>query len=400
MTPEDQRIDVDCLVVGGGPVGSVTASEVAKGGWNVLMIEKRAEIGVPVRCGEGISKELLALVDLSGKERFIDARMDGAKIHSPSGHTVVLGPEIAGPEVGYVIRREYFDQELAERVVRSGGEVWVRAEALSLERTDDGFMVEVRHINEMIMVHAKVLVAADGFESKVASWAGINTGLDPGDIDTCLQYEMVGIDTDERYTEFFLGKDIAPGGYVWCFPKEKGTANVGIGINGSLIDAPSAPKRYLDDFIKSRSRFSKGSITEINGGGVSVSLPLEECVADHLIVVGDAARMIDPLTGGGIYNGCYAGIQAGRTIREALEAGDTSKKALEPYEKRWRDRLETEMARNYLAKEKMLEVPDDVIDKVVLAVSEFDLKEITTEELLKAVASKYPKVMEALDDLI
>lgn len=397
---EADTIVVDCLVIGAGPAGSITAREVAKGGWNVLLIEKRPEIGVPVRCGEGVSKQLLDLVGLEKEGIHIDSEMDGAKIHSPSGHIITLGPEIAGPEVGFVIKREYFDQRLAEESARAGAKVWVRADALSMKRVEDGFDVEVQRVNEKVRIRTKVVVAADGYESQVARWAGLDTKLELKDIDTCIQYEMVGIDTDERYTEFFLGKDIAPGGYIWCFPKDGSTANVGIGVNGAMITSPRAAKRYLDGFIKSRGRFSKGNITEINGGGVSVSLPLEETVADHLLIVGDAARMIDPLTGGGIYNGCYAGIQAGKTICEALEKGDTSKASLDVYESRWRGRLEMEMARNYLAKEKLLEVSDEMLDKVISAISEYDLQEITTEELLKAIASKYPEVIEELGSLL
>jgi digeranylgeranylglycerophospholipid reductase len=167
-----------------------------------------------------------------------------------------------------------------------------------------------------------------------------------------------------------------------------------------MVDGPGDPKKYLDEFIASDPRFSKGRITEINGGAVSVSLPLEETVSDHLVIVGDAARMIDPLTGGGVYNGCFAALQAGKTICEALEKGDTSKTALEPYERRWREGLEMEMARNYLAKEKLLEVSDETLDKVISAIAEYDLKEISTEELLKALASRYPEVIEEIGSFL
>ncbi|MBN1390112.1 MAG: NAD(P)/FAD-dependent oxidoreductase [Candidatus Thermoplasmatota archaeon] len=391
---------VDCLVIGAGPAGSVTAREVAKGGWSVLMVEKRPEIGVPVRCGEGISKQLLDMIGLEKDPSFISAEMDGAKIISPGGHVLTLGPEIAGPEVGFIIEREVFDQRLAKMAARAGAEIWVRAEAVSYEDAGDGVVVGIKLISGAISVKARVVVAADGFESLIARWAGIETKLDIKDIDTCLQYEMVGIETDDRYTEFFVGRRYVPGGYVWCFPKEHGIANVGLGVNGLFVNEAGDTKRYLDDFIASNPRFSKGKITEINGGGVSVSLPLEETVADHLVIVGDAARMIDPLTGGGVYNACYAALQAGKTICEALEKNDTSKAALEPYERRWRDGLEMEMARNYIAKEKLLEVSDETLDKVISAISGYDMKDITTEEILRAVGSRYPEVLKVLGGLM
>jgi digeranylgeranylglycerophospholipid reductase len=167
-----------------------------------------------------------------------------------------------------------------------------------------------------------------------------------------------------------------------------------------LIDEKATPKTYLDNFIAKNPRFSKGTIIKTVGGGVSVCLPLEETVADNLIIVGDAARMIDPLTGGGIYNGCYSAIQAGKTICEALEKETYDKEALSSYEERWRERLEMEMARNFLAKEKLIEISDETLNSVVSAISEYDLKEMSTEELLKALKDKHPELVDKIGSFL
>jgi digeranylgeranylglycerophospholipid reductase len=390
----------DCLVIGAGPAGSTTAWKLAEKGRSVLLIEKRKEIGVPVRCGEGISKQLLELIGVEPDNSWISTEMDGAMIYSPSDHMLSIGPEIAGPEVGYVIRREGLDQELARRAARGGAVVRVMTEAVSMKRSDEGWKVVLRTIEGIREIQAKVVVAADGYESLVAGWAGLNSRLGMKDIDTCIQYEMVGIEVIDKFTEFFLGKQRAPGGYIWCFPKGRDVANIGIGVNGALIENLAEPKRYIDMFIEKNERFSKGMITEINAGAVSVSLPMERTVTDSLLVVGDAARMIDPLTGGGVYNSCFAAIQAALTIDEALEEGDTTEKGLGRYEERWRDGIENEMVRNYLAKEKMLSISDEVLDKIIIAISEYELEDITTDELLKAIISKYPEVMDDLSDIL
>ena len=386
----------DCLIVGAGPAGSTAAWKLAERGRSVLLIEKRQEIGVPVRCGEGISKQLLDIIGLEPDGRWISSEMDGAIIHSPSMIDIVLGPEIAGPEVGYVIQRDNFDQALARKAARAGAVIEVRAEALSMKRVDNGWNVRIKDLNGVRTERASMVIAADGFESHVASWAGIDTSLSLKNMDTCIQYEMVGVEVVDRFTEFYLGRKKAPGGYVWCFPKGKDIANIGLGINGSMISGRADPKKYLDDFIRNDERFNKGTVTEINGGGVSVSLPIEKTVSDNFLVIGDAARMIDPLTGGGVYNGCYAALQAAITVDEAMEMSDLSANGLLPFERRWRDHLENEMVRNFLAKEKLLEVSDEILDKVIDAIAGYDLKEVNTEELLKAIASKYPEI---LDDI-
>lgn len=383
----------DCLVVGGGPAGSTTAWKLAGKGRDVLLLEKRQEIGVPVRCGEGISKQLLDLVGLERDPAWISSEMDGAIIHSPGGTSLALGPEIAGPEVGFVIRREAFDQLLARKAARAGAEVRVKSEVISLKRKDGIWEAVVRTVEGEKRVRSRIVVAADGFESGISRMAGIDTRIGPRDMDSCIQYEMVGVETEERFTEFFLGREKAPGGYIWCFPKGKDIANVGIGVNGSFMRDGGEPLRLLDRFISENDRFRNGTITEINAGGVSVSLPPDRTVADSFLAVGDAARMVDPLTGGGVYNGCFAAIQAADAIHDALERRDTSERGLETYERGWRAGLESEMVRNYLAKEKLLEMSDEILDKVIEAISGYDLSEISTEELLKAVGARYPEVL-------
>ncbi|MCK5774076.1 MAG: NAD(P)/FAD-dependent oxidoreductase [Thermoplasmata archaeon] len=391
---------VDALVIGGGPAGSTTAYEVAMGGFKVLMIEKRSEIGIPVRCGEGISKEILSILNLKKDPSWICSEMDGARLISPCGKVMVIGPEIAGPETGFVIRREIFDRMLAERAAAAGADLWVNAEATSFDRVEGGAVVNCIHDGKEVAIKAKVVVAADGFESQVARWGGLNTVLAERDIDTCIQYEMMGVDVDEKYVEFYMGKRYAPGGYIWSFPKGENISNVGIGMNATAIKRGGDPKRYLDDFIRNNDRFSKGIITEINAGAVSVGLPIEKTVADRMLVVGDAARMIDPLTGGGVFTACISGQEAGRTIVKALEEGDTSAEGLSGYERAWRDQVENQLVRNYLAKEKLLDLDDEVLDKVIEGLSEYDLKEVSTQELLKGIVKKHPELMNDLTGLI
>jgi len=391
---------VDVLVIGGGPAGTVTGGGTASAGLSTLILEKRAEVGIPVRCGEGISREVLDIIGSPPDPSFVAKEIEGARIISPGGMSVTLGPEMAGPETGFTIHRDRFDRHLAERAILSGADLWVNAEAVSFKSESGYGIVDCYHLGKRERIRANVVVAADGFESLVASWAGLATRLQMKDIDTCLQYEMKGVYMDMRYTHFFVGRRFAPGGYVWVFPKAEDIANVGLGLNGSMVEKGGEPKRYLDHFIRNSEGLRDAVITEVNGGAVSVSLPLETTVADNMVVVGDAARMIDPLTGGGIYNACVAAKEAVKAIENATVTGSFDSGSLASYETGWRDKLEFQMARNYLAKEKLLQVDDNVIDKVLGAISEYDLTELSTEELLKAVAAKYPGVMDGLKGLI
>ena len=159
---------------------------------------------------------------------------------------------------------------------------------------------------EPVEIRAGCVVGADGYESQVGRWAGIDTTLKPADIDTCYQYRLTGIDYDPDYCVFQLGSD-APGGYVWVFPKNEDTANVGIGVQLSKVKHPGDPKMYLDKYIAKHPGLKKGQPLEAVAGAVSICAPLDSVSVDNLMLVGDSARMIDPITGGGISTSCIAG---------------------------------------------------------------------------------------------
>ena len=121
----------DTVVVGSGPAGSVTARFAAEAGAKVLVIERRSEVGVPVLCGEGISRKIDDWDMLEG-DRWIAGRMDGARIYSPDKTCVTLAAEQAGNETGYVVYRDIFDQELARRAIKAGAEYMMNTQAIGL----------------------------------------------------------------------------------------------------------------------------------------------------------------------------------------------------------------------------------------------------------------------------
>ena len=385
----DLRTDV--LVIGAGPAGSMTAKWAAQSGARVLMIEKRQEIGSPVRCGEGMSKDWLPDVGIR-PGRWINLEVEGARIFSPSEKVFEINEKHAGNEVGYVVERDEFDKQLAIDAANAGVEVKLKTAATGILK-ENGRIVgaRVKEFGTTYEVRAPITVAADGFESQVGRWAGLPTNLATRDMDTCLQYRMTNVDCDVRYCDFFLGT-VAPGGYVWVFPKGEGLANVGIGVQVSQVKSPADPRTYLDRWIDRHPGYAKGKKIDMVGGGVSISAPLKQTVTDGFMLVGDAARMIDPLTGGGIANGCIAGKICGTVAAEAVARGDVSKEFLQKYEKGWRARLEEKLYRNWLAKEKLVTLSDETFDKVVEVLSGVRLEKLSVHNILKAVRDKYPEV--------
>jgi digeranylgeranylglycerophospholipid reductase len=395
-----EDLSCDVLVVGAGPAGSMTAKWAAKHGANVVMLEKRQEIGSPVRCGEGISKSWLPDVGIVPSDRWINVEVEGARIFSPSEKVMEINEKHAGNEVGYVVERDAFDKALAIDAANAGTTIHLKTHATGVLK-EDGRVAGVRakHFGEPFTIRAKVTVGADGFESQMGRWAGLPTNLQLRDMDSCLQYRMTNVDCDPRYCDFYLGK-VAPGGYVWVFPKGEGIANVGIGVQVSQVKNAAEVKGYLDRWIQKHPGYAKGKTIDMVGGGVSISQPVKQSVLPGFMLVGDAARMIDPLTGGGIANGCIAGKIAGEVAARAALAGVASLETLMELYRLWRKALEEKLLRNWIAKEKLVSLPDATFDKIIDALSGVRLEKLSVLNILKAVRDKYPEVTKEFEDFL
>ncbi len=389
----------DCVVVGSGPAGSVTARFAAKTGAKVLIIERRQEVGVPVLCGEGISKKIDEWNMLESR-RWIASDMEGARIYSPDRTCVTLSAEQAGNETGYVVYRDIFDQELARLAARDGAKIMMNTQATGLLKDKDKIKgVKVKHFDEEFEIEADIVVGADGVESKIGKWAGINTTLKPEDLETCAQYTLTNIDCKDAYCDFYLGKQIAPGGYVWVFPKGKDVANVGIGILASLSESGMA-KKLLDNFIANEPRLQKGEPIRFLAGAVPVANPVETTVQDNLLIVGDAARHVDPITGGGLTHCLEGGKIAGETIGMAVEKQQFDQETLSVYETGWKEAFAKKIKRNYMVKEILLDMDDKTLNMLADSLKDVKFDEISTLGLIKALILKHPTLLMKLRPLM
>ncbi len=382
--------EYDVVVVGAGPGGSMAAKNAAQRGLDVLLIEKRQEIGDPVRCAEGVSKVWLKKF-IEPDPRWISAELKGSRIFSPDGTMIEMAEEIAGAEVGYVLERKIFDRALAYESAKAGAEVMVKTRATDLI-IEDGFVkgVKVMHLGETYDIRAKLVIGADGVESKVGRWAGIDTSLRPDDIETCAQYLMSGTGLDQDFCHFYLGNEIAPAGYIWVFPKGQGLANVGIGILGSRSGKKHAID-YLDEFVK--NKFPKAKILEIDVGGVPVSGSIERTIANGLILVGDAARQSDPITGGGIVNAMETGRIAGEVAYNAISRRDLSTNTLQEYEKRWRAKIGLDIDNSLIVKNTFITFTDREINALAHSLKGVNFTTMSLLDLLYALFKANKKIL-------
>ncbi|WP_456467997.1 digeranylgeranylglycerophospholipid reductase [Archaeoglobus sp.] len=384
----------DVVVIGAGPAGSMAAKTAAEFGLEVLLVEKRQEIGTPVRCAEGISKENIERF-FEVDKKWIAAEVTGAKIYAPDKTEVVMSEEIAGNEVGYVLERKIFDRHVARLAAKAGAEVYVKTAAVDFERRDGKVRVKLRKLGEEWEVETKILIGADGVESKIGRKAGIIKTLKMSEVESCAQYLMTGLDIDENYTYFYLGREVAPGGYAWIFPKGNGSANVGIGVLPKM--AEKTAKEYLDAFIEREG--IEGKIVEVVAGAVPVYGEIETAVADNIMLAGDAAYHADPITGGGIANALSAGYYAGKVAAEAVEKNNFSAEFLRKYDELWKNDFGKKLRRNKKLQEKFLEMEDETINKLAASISGKNLKEMSVRAIVTELLKAHPRLLWDLKDL-
>jgi digeranylgeranylglycerophospholipid reductase len=387
----------DVVVVGAGPGGSMAAKAAASAGLKVVLLEKRQEIGDPVRCAEGVSKRSLHRL-VSPEPEWIASDVKGARIYAPDGKRIVMSEDKSGGEVGYVLERKVFDRGLAMLAAQAGAKVMVKTRALGLLRKDGSVSgVSALHIGEPISIEAPLVIGADGVESKVGRWAGIDTTLKLADIESCAQFLVQDASIDSEYTEFYLGNSIAPSGYAWIFPKGEKLANVGLGIQGSKA-GPGEAVRLLKEFMK--MRFPNGRAVEMVVGGDPCSGPIDSATTDGVMLVGDAAHQTDPLTGGGILNAMQAGVIAGEVAAKAISGGSVRREDLKEYEDRWRADIGKTIARSFQLKEFFVKLTDKDLNQLLGSLAKEDIAKMDLPGMLRVLFRLNPRLLWSLRSLI
>jgi digeranylgeranylglycerophospholipid reductase len=318
---------IDVVIIGGGPGGMSAARALAANGWAVTVLEEHDQIGAPVHCTGVLAADVIDSMQVPADA--VLNPLSTVKFVAPAGHAFEY---TTATTEAVVIDRMVFDSELARRAAAAGAIISKGRRVTALDTTADAVQVTFAD-GETLAARAAILACGANYTFQRRLGFGMPS--------TFLQSAQMELPADRLgEVEIHFGSEIAPKGFAWVVPVQRpsGTfARIGVMAEG---DAGVYFSRMLE---RVRDRWSMAA-PDMAAPRRRV-LPLgsvRRTYADRVVAVGDAAGLVKPTTGGGIYYSVVSGEIAGDVLNAQLAADALSASALRDYERRWRGRFQPE----------------------------------------------------------
>lgn len=349
------KLDYDVIVVGGGPVGCALARDIGAQGYRVLILEEHQEIGEPIRCAGLVSERTLKISRVSPK--VVLNQLKGAFVHAPEKNILKL----EGKRVyALVIDRAAFDRELADQARQAGANILCNTQAVKFAYVGDKVQVETTSEAGNNIFTCRLLIGADGHNSAVARWRNLPR---PSEKVSMYAAEVSLPTGNSHLARIFLDRRLAPGWFGWLFPTGNNRARVGVGSSPSLaFEGTSNPRLLFERLVERFSSFFGGmEVLRVTSGVVPIGF-LEKTYDAHVLLVGDAAAQVKPISGGGLYLGLKAAACCAATAGEALAKKDFRSDFLKAYQEAWRKAIGSEIQCGLRHREAFLGLQNEEIE--------------------------------------
>lgn len=315
----------DVIIVGAGPAGGTAAWFIARRGLNVLLVEKKKAVGIPVTCAELLRKKTEQIIPLP--DHVIDHQISKQVMYRDH---VKVSESIAP---AYMVDRDKLDRYLASQAVSEGVDLYIGTRFQEFKKDNGKVEVFLKKNEKMEKITCDILIGADGFGSRVARLAGFMNSIEQEDYAVTYQYYLTNVFTEEDTADFFVGLPYVTVGYAWIFPKKSRTANVGLGVSSLQR---SNPRLILDFFLHensiARSKCQHAFPLCQSAGNIHTGGPLQKIVDNRIMVIGEAAGHVHPLLGEGNYYAIAGGKIASEVCIESFNEENFSEKFLKRYE--------------------------------------------------------------------
>ena len=339
----------DVVIAGGSISGLLTAREVAKKGYSVLVLEEGFEVGTPDHCGGLVSKIALNDLEINPSEKIYDCAINNASIFSPSGKMLEINSK--NQQIISVDRRQ-LDKQAAYQAQKYGAKIIVNSSYK--EKTKEGVSTSIGDID------CKILVDCRGIGALVND--------NRNGILLSAQYEVYADWIVSGNVEVYFDQIKYPGFFAWIIPSGNGIGKVGVA--GKDINT----SKTIEEFLKHKGKYS--TIRKIFSP-IWINGPIKNFVSKDIVIVGDAAGQSKPTTAGGIYSCGMGGIMAGNAIAKYLETNDNSQ--LVQYQESWYSKFGKEFEKQQLARKVLQKIDNKTVDKI------FDM---ITPEILSEISNK------------
>lgn len=339
----------DVVIIGAGPAGLAAAARLAACGRDTVVLEEHTEVGRPVHCTGVLGHDAFAELDLPRDTILSITR--SATFRAGHGEPVLIESDRV---IATVVDRPLFDAALATRARAAGAEIRTGARVDSITVEPSGVRVAMRDGTTM---RGRAVVLACGANYR------FNRALGLGIPRAYVQSAQVELPFAALpHIDVRLGRTIAPGGFAWAVPFVRGDETYA--RLGLLCDAGARGR--FDGFFDTMAR-EHGSLAAMPEPRMKMLPlgPVRKTVSDRVIAVGDAAGLVKPTTGGGIYYGLLSGQYAADTLDACLTSDRLDERDLRGYETRWRERIGPDIRAGLLFRRLASRLGDRGIDALV-----------------------------------